>query len=70
MPSNCAKQPGGRANDKHPRGFSIHSAPTEGSHRKSQDRSFLPTDELECFLVLTKKFRKLRFAVGSMQESS
>ena len=27
MPSNCAKQPGGRANDKHPRGFSIVQLP-------------------------------------------
>ena len=41
-----------------------HSAPTEGSHRKSQDRSFLSTDELECFLVLTKKFRRLLVCCG------
>ena len=27
MPSNCAKQPGGRANDKHPRGVSIVQLP-------------------------------------------
>ena len=42
----------------------------EGSHAKSQDRNFLSAHELECFLVLTKKLKRLRCAVGSMQEGS